>query len=134
MPNRPIMAFITAQYHCVSIINAARKMAEEISSELIVLTIQPIKVSAQSRAKSFKCLDSISKECGVDITVCYSDNPILSLKTQALTHLPIHIFTGADNGFVSSFHREYKYAPISVVGEKVIYTIPAEYDVLKTAN
>ena len=135
MKNRPILACITAQHHCIGIVTAAKNMAQQLETELVVVTAQPLKTDAENRAKSVKCLKEISDECDVDIVVRYSDNPAASIAAQAVETEPMHIFIGEDNGFLHKFRSLYGFAPISVVANRVVCTIPPELDVsLKTTG
>ncbi len=130
MSDRPVLACITAQPHCTGIVNAAKRLAEQLECELVVVTVQPQKADAESRAESVKCLKKISNECDVDIIIRYSDNPAASIATQAAECDPVHIFMGEDNGFLCEFSKLYGVAPISIVADNVLFTIPAECDLL----
>ncbi len=129
MKNKPILACITAQQHCTGIIKAAKHMAQQLETELVVVTVQPLKMDAENRAKSVKLLKEISDECGVDIVIRYSDNPSASIAAQAVETEPIHIFIGEDNGFLNKLRSLYGFAPISIVANRVICTIPPELDI-----
>ncbi len=127
MMNKPILACITAQPHCAKIIGDAKMMAERLQTELIVATVQPIKATAEERANSFKALKQLSLECGVDIVIRYSNTPAESLAKQARECEPIHIFMGENNGFINRFISLYSEAPISVVSQNMVFTLPPEY-------
>lgn len=129
MHKKSIMACITAQPHCVEIVNSALKLSKQLEVPLSVVTALPVKDSAEGRAIALKCLNKISEECGVNITIIYSDNPPLSLANEAIERKPIHIFIGEDSGFLKSFRRIYNASPISIVASGVICTIPAEYEI-----
>ncbi len=129
MREKPIMACITAQPHCEKIVKAALKLSKQLNKNVIVLTVLPIKDTAENRAAALKSLKLISDSCGVNITIIYSDNPAMTIAAQASIYKPIHIFTGEDSGFLKSFCKYYKSSPISVVVDGVFCTVPAAYDV-----
>ena len=135
MCRKKIMAFITAQEHCINIVNAAEVFANNLDCELLVVTVQPLKCEAKIRAGAVKCLENIVKQCNIPITVCYSNNPAKSLAAIARKEKPIHIFTGDGGTFLNQFRMLHSAAPISVIlNQKTVCTIPAELDILKTAN
>lgn len=127
MHGKSIMACITAQTHCVEIVNSALKLSKQLEVPLSVLTVLPIKDNAESRALSLKCLKKISEECNVKITIIYGDNPPRCLAKEAAEKNPLHIFIGEDSGFLKEFRRLYHCSPISMVTSGVVCTIPAEY-------
>ena len=126
---RPILACITAQPHCERIVNTAKKLALSLSTDLYVVTVLPIKETAQERAMKLKCLKEISENMDVDIIIRYSDNPVTSVAAQAKLCQPLHIFIGEDNGFLNTLFLEYNKAPISVVSKNIVFTIPAPEEI-----
>lgn len=123
--NKPILALITAQPHCVNIIEAAKLMAQGLNRKLCVVTVLPRRELAADRAEKLKTLKAISEISDVDIIIRYSDNPPASAATQAFESEPLHIFMGEDNGFLSEFLSFYNGAPVSVVSKKIIFTVPS---------
>ncbi len=123
--NRPILACITPQAHCISIIEAAKLIAQELDTRLCVVTVLPVKESATLRAQKLKTLKSISKMCDVDITIRFSDNAYISIATQAYECNPMHVFMGEDNGFLNKFLSVYNQSPVSVVSQSMVFTVPS---------
>jgi K+-sensing histidine kinase KdpD len=121
---RPILACITAQPHCENIVSAAKKLALELSTDLYIVTVLPVKETAQERAQKLKCLKNISKKLDVDIIIRYSDNPASSVAAQARMCQPMHIFIGEDNGFLNKLFSKYNKAPISIVSKSIVFTVP----------
>ena len=133
MCKQPILACITAQEHCVNIVDAAKQMANNLKAPLIVATCQPIKCDAKRRSEDLKILNEISKKCDVQITICYGEDAASVIAAQAKKLIPLHIFLGKDNGFLTEFRKEYSLAPVSIVTDNVLCTIPAE-DIMARAN
>lgn len=129
MKKQPIMVCITPQLHCINIISAAKQMALKLKAPILVFTCLPTKCDAVTRSSNLKILNEISKKCDVEITIFYGDNPALVIAKEAGRRLPIHIFMGKDNGFINEFRNGYSLAPISIVDDSVLCTVPAE-DVL----
>lgn len=123
--DRPILACITAQPSCEGVINAAKLMAEQLETELIVVTAQPLHTTAAERSKTVKTLKKFSDICGVDIIVRYGDSAAQSIAAEAASREPIHIFIGEDNGFLSEFLSLYSASPVSTVSKEIVFTVPA---------
>ena len=121
-----IIACITAQDSCLSIIESAIDMADNIGAELEVVTAQPKNMEADSRAEDMKCLDRLSKKTGHEITVIYSDNPLISLVNYTKKKKPIHIFTGQQDE-KSDFVIRLSVltgAPITMSANGLVCTVP----------
>lgn len=122
-----IVACVTAQISCKSIINAATDLSQKLNCKLCVVTVQMAKEDAKIRANSLKILNKLSKITGTSIDVVYSDNPKTALISYIHKLMPQHIFIGNPNPN-TSFYQEFISAlpwPISVVNETTVYTIPS---------
>lgn len=123
-----ILALITAQNSCDRIINTAKDYAKKLSCELVVLTSQPLKTTAEKRSKDMICLTKLSKKTEVDIKIIYSDSPLTSIISEVLTINPLHIFAGQGSegsSFLAGLRIAVADTPISIVGKNsIIYTLP----------
>ncbi len=121
-----IVACVTAQISCKSIINAATELSKNLNCKLCVVTVQKSKEDAKYRANSLKTLNKLSKITDCNIDIIYSDNPKNALVSYIHKLSPQHIFIGNPNPN-TSFYKEFIAAlpwPISVVTETTVYTIP----------
>lgn len=134
----PVVACITAQLSCKNIIEAGRELAEKLNCGLTVVTIQKREEDAERRARDLKILDSLSKLCDCDISIIYSNTPVTSLSSYVNKINPCHILIGnpnSESSFFNNFIAAVNSAPVSVVNNKILYTIPAkELDVLINKN
>ena len=128
MHTKPIMACITAQPHCTEIVKSALKLGKQLNAPVFVVTALPIKDNANERASALKSLNKISEDCGVKITIIYTNTPVLSLAKEAREKNPVHIFIGEDCGFLKDFRKLYRSSPITMVASGVVCTIPPESD------
>lgn len=122
----PVMICITAQESCEVIINKGLEMAKRLGTQAIVVSAQPKKASAEARSRDMKILDGLSKKTGAEVTVLYSDHPLISLTNYAAAKKPVHIFTGlqsADSEFVSRLAMMCE-APISMVSPSAVCIVP----------
>ncbi len=120
-----ILCCITAQSSCIAIISKAKELAERIECPIKVITVQPIKQEAERRSADMKILEALSKESGIEISVLYSDNPLLALAEYAEKNLPIHIFTGkqaSGSSFVMTLAEKCK-LPVSMVSGESVFTV-----------
>lgn len=120
-----IICCITAQSSCIAILNKGKEMATRMGVEVKAVSVQPIKQEALRRANDMKTLDTLSKQSGVEISIIYSDNPLLALAEYAEENLPIHIFTGkqADkSSFVMKLAEVCK-LPVSMVAGETVFTV-----------
>ncbi|MBR5452039.1 MAG: hypothetical protein IKV36_03480 [Clostridia bacterium] len=120
-----IICCITAQSSCIAILNKGKEMATRMGIEVKAVSVQPIKQEALRRANDMKTLDTLSKQSGVEISIIYSDNPLLALAEYAEENLPIHIFTGkqADkSSFVMKLAEVCK-LPVSMVAGETVFTV-----------
>lgn len=129
----PVVACITAQLSCKNIIEAGKELANKLNCGLTVVTIQRREEDAERRARDLKILDTLSKICDSDISIIYSNNPVVSLSSFVNKCNPCHILIGNPNS-ESSFFNDFLAAvsaPVSVVNNKILYTIPPkEFDVM----
>lgn len=129
---RKIFALITAQESCKRIIKIAREQARLLSSEVEVITVQPLKAEAKIRSRDMICLTKIAKETDSEIRIIYSDNPLNAIISEAEKNNPCHIFVGQGGEhscFINRLRLSIPVPPISVVGiEGVIYSIPPIID------
>lgn len=127
MNGKLIMACITAQPSCKRIIENAAEMADRYGAKLCVVTAQPKKQNAKLRARDMRCLDDLSHQTGREITVIYSDDPLISLVNYAKNSDPLHIFTGQQDE-KSDFVMRLSVltgAPVTMVSENgMVYTFP----------
>ena len=119
-----ILAAVTPQLECERIIEAARELAEKMSAELLVVTIQPKKATAQKRSQDIKTLTALSERACVPITVRYSDMPAFSVATAANEQNTLHIFTGSpgNTDFINLLSALCENIPISVVVGRSAFT------------
>ena len=120
-----ILCCITAQNSCIAILNKGNEMATRLGLGIKAVSVQPIKQDAQRRATDMKTLDALSKLSGIEISIIYSDNPLLALAEYAEKNLPIHIFTGkqADkSSFVMKLAESCK-LPVSMVSGETVFTL-----------
>ncbi len=120
-----VMCCITAQESCLSILEKAKEMADNIPLPIKAITVQPIKKDAESRSRDMICLDSLMKKSGVEIDIVYSDNPLLALVEYSQKVLPIHIYTGkqAENGSFVMTLANYCKIPVSMVYGGSVFTV-----------
>lgn len=124
-----VLALITAQYSCERIINFAKEQAQHLSMNFIALTVQPTKADAKKRAEDMICLTNLSKKCGCDIRIVYSNNPLKSIISETGKISPAHIYIGQGSEksqFLTNLRLAPIGAPISVIGaDNIIYTLPS---------
>ncbi len=124
----PVLVCVTAQLRCEKLIRAAEDLAAKLNRELTVVTIQPKNAEPQQRARDLKCLNTLSKLCDCDIDIIYSDHVTTSLAAYINRCEPCHILIGnpdTKGAFFNEFMSNHYCAPVSVVDEKIIYTLPA---------
>lgn len=120
-----VLCCITAQESCILILQKGKDMATRLGCAVKAVTVQPLKQDAERRSRDMITLDALSKSSGVEISVIYSDNPLLALAEYAEKNIPIHIFTGkqADkSAFVFTLAEKCK-LPVSMVSEGSVFTI-----------
>ena len=120
-----VLCCITAQSSCIAILEKGKEMAPRMGVAIKAVSVQPIKQEALRRANDMKTLDTLSKQSGVEISIIYSDNPLLALAEYAEQNLPIHIFTGkqADkSSFVMKLAEVCK-LPVSMVAGETVFTV-----------
>lgn len=120
-----VLCCITAQSSCIAILEKGKQMASRLGCAAKAVTVQPLKQDAARRSADMITLDALSKKSGVEISVIYSDNPLLALAEYAEKNIPIHIFTGkqADkSSFVFTLAEKCK-LPVSMVSGESVFTI-----------
>ena len=120
-----VLCCITAQESCSSILKKGKEMATRLGCATKAVTVQPLKQDAKRRSQDMITLDALSKNSGVEISVIYSDNPLLALAEYAEKNIPIHIFTGkqADkSSFVFTLAEKCR-LPVSMVAGDTVFTI-----------
>ena len=120
-----VLCCITAQSSCMAILKKGKEMAKLMDLDIKAVSVQPIKQDAERRAKDMKTLDFLSKQSGIEISIIYSDNPLLALAEFVEQDLPIHIFTGkqADkSSFVMKLAEVCK-LPVSMVTGETVFTV-----------
>ncbi len=136
--NGKILALITAQLSCERIIKFAEDYADKLGCELVILTAQPHKTTAQKRSKDMICLTELSKKTGRNIEIIYSDSPLTAILKETAKIDPIHIFVGQGgqrSEFLTGLRIYVADSPISVVGtDGIIYSLPGISEDVFTAN
>lgn len=125
---KSIVACVTAQISCKTIIFSALELAKKLDATLYVVTSQTKKEIAVKRAGSLKILNKLSKITEQSIDIIYSDSPQTALASYINRIEPCHVFIGNPDPnapFYKEFLANVKNSPISVVGENIIYTIPS---------
>ena len=120
-----VLCCITAQESCISILKKGKEMATRLGCTAKAVTVQPLKQDAKRRSQDMITLDALSKNSGVEISVIYSDNPLLALAEYAEKNIPIHIFTGkqADKSFFVFTLAEKCRLPVSMVSGDTVFTV-----------
>lgn len=136
--NGIILALITAQPSCERIIKIAEDYSIRLGSELIILTAQPHKTTAQNRSKDMVCLTELSKKTGRDIKIIYSDRPLKAVIKETAKLHPKHIFVGQGgqrSEFLTGLRLCAADSPISVVGiDGIVFSLPGISEEIYTAN
>lgn len=126
--NGKILALITAQPTCERIIKIADDFANGMGCEVDVITVQPLKATAEKRSEDMICLTKLSKKTSSNIKIIYSDFPLKAILKEISKIEPIHIFVGQgreQSKFLTGLRLSVTGSPISVIGtDEIIYTIP----------
>ncbi len=126
--NNPVLVCVTAQLRCENLIKVAADLAQKMNRALKVVTIQAKNAQPQQRARDLKCLNTLSRLCNCNIDIIYSDNITIGLASYINRCEPCHILIGNPdkNGkFFTEFTANNFGVPVSVVGDKILYTLPA---------
>lgn len=120
-----VLCCITAQNSCAAILEKGKEMAMRLGCDVKAVSVQPIKQDAERRSSDMKILDALSKQSGIEISIIYSDNPLLALAEYAEKNLPIHIFTGkqADKSSFVMKLAEICKLPVSMVSGETVFTL-----------
>lgn len=120
-----VVCCITAQTSCISILEKGKEMAVRLGCGVKAVSVQPVKQDAARRSQDMKILHSLSQQSGIEISIIYSDNPLLALAEYAEDNLPIHIFTGKQgdkSSFVMTLAEKCK-LPVSMVAGETVFTV-----------
>lgn len=126
------VACITAQPHCVNIIEAAKKKVGDPKLVTAVI-IRSNHLEPDRKINEDECLTKISDETGVFINEIYDETPLLSLVDLIDRIKPIGVFTGAP-GKGSNFVGQLALlcdTDVYTVCEDVINTVSAENELDK---
>ncbi len=124
----PVLVCVTAQLSCEKLIKAGLELSQKLNRELVVVTVQNKNADAARRAQDLKALNQLSKSTGCSIDIIFSEHITQSLASYIHKIDPCHIFIGnpdSSGHFFEEFMSNVYEAPVSVVNDKVIYTLPA---------
>jgi len=127
MPKTNVVVCVTPQLNCVKQIEFGKYLAQHLGVGIKIVTIQPKLADAQKRADDLKILYKLSKKTSCSIDVLYSQNTSQGLYTYICKQNPCHIILGSPDNrakFYTDFIAFNLPAPISIVNEKFIYTLP----------
>ena len=119
---------VTGQRDCDRLIRAGKKIAEESSTSLQVLCVQPTSAGFETSCEELEYLRQTARDAQAEMTVFFNDEAALIAVGFVKQIGAIHIVTGMAeapvNGFVEMIHKLLPKIPISMVAkEGTIYNI-----------
>lgn len=116
-------ACVTGQYSCERIVRAAKAIADNHDAGLTVVSVMseacmsdPTSTEYRQQMEALDYLHSVCREVSAEMTVLYSDNPVLAVSEYIKYKRIKHIVTGmpdANDGFIGK---------ISAILPKVAFT------------
>ena len=90
-----VLAWVTNPNVCNKIIRAAKRMAESINAELLIVSIQSsIRDDWKKKADDLEVLNNTALENDAELTVIYSDNSLEAAFKCITDEEPTHMFCG----------------------------------------
>lgn len=126
-----ILVCVTGQRDCDRLIRAGRKIADERSVPLRVLSVQPA-ATGDTVCEELEYLRQTARDAKAEMTVYFEDDAALMAVSFAKQVGAVHIVTGMAeapvNGFVELIHKLLPRIPISMVAKDgTVYNIcPAD--------
>ena len=123
-----ILVCVTGQRDCDRLIRAGRNIADEHSSELQVLCIQPTSSGFETSCEELEYLRQTAHGAKAEMTVFFNDDAALMavgfVKQIGATHIVTGMAEVPVNGFVEIIHKFLPKIPVSMVAKDgMIYNI-----------
>jgi len=103
IPSAPTMALVTDQFSCERIIKAARAVADQSGTPLVVINVGSQRAGYNPEAIDF--LYRVSAENGAVMSIFYSDTPEAQLVSVIRSQQPCRIVTGMPQAGASPLHK-----------------------------
>jgi len=119
---------VTGQRDCDRLIRAGKKIAEESSTPLQVLCVQPTSAGFETSCEELEYLRQTARDAKAEMTVYFNDDAALLavgfVKQIGATHLVTGMAEAPVNGFIETIHKLLPKIPISMVAKDgMIYNI-----------
>ncbi|HCR43509.1 MAG TPA: hypothetical protein DIV41_02905 [Ruminococcaceae bacterium] len=129
-----VLVCVTGQRDCDRLIREGRKIADERSASMHVLSVQPVSAGFDANGKELEYLRQTAKSADAEMTVYFHDDAPVIAAGFAKKIRACHIVTGMQetqvNGFVEILHKLLPKLQITMVTrDGTIYNIcPSESD------
>jgi K+-sensing histidine kinase KdpD len=130
--DRLVLVCVTAQKSSQGLVKAGKRIADGSKASLEVVSVLPIsdednKIDTDIIEK----LHQLSKSCGGNMAVYFSDDPILTVSAHIAKRKPLTIVTGFpgenSNNFINLIHSLFPNITISMVDkEETVYNMVPE--------
>ncbi len=119
---------VTGQRDCDRLIRAGRKIAEDYSTLLQVLCVQPTSSGFETSCEELEYLRQTARDAKAEMTVYFNDDAALMavgfIKQIGATHIVTGMAEAPVNGFIEIIHKLLPRIPISMVAKDgTIYNI-----------
>lgn len=127
-----VLICVTAQESSKALVAAGKAIAQKHSASVEVVSVLPMEYNENStNPKIIESLYGFAKSAGAEMSVYFSDDPILTVAAHIGKTKPQSLVVGFpgenSNDFVSMIHLLLPDLPISMVdGEKVYNILPFE--------
>ena len=128
--NKSVVVCVQNPNHCGRLIETGKKIAQLAGAQLQIIHIQP--QSGEKDAKTLEGLYQISKEAQAELTVCFSDNPVMAAALYIEEKNTVQVVTGMPDmertGFVDLLRQLIPQITISMVSDQgITYNIYPQF-------
>lgn len=120
--NKSIVVCVQNPNHCGRLIETGKKIAQMAGAQLQIIHIQP--QNSDKDAKTLEKLYQISKEAQAELTVFFSDNPVMTAAVFIEENNAVQVVTGMPDmertGFVDLLRQLIPQITISMVSDQGI--------------
>lgn len=130
--DRLVLVCVTAQKSSQGLVKAGKNIAEVNKAALEVVSVLPISDEDNKiDTEIIENLHQLSKSCGGNMAVYFSDDPILTVSAHIAKRKPLTIVTGFpgenSNNFINLIHSLFPNTTISMVDkEGTVYNMVPE--------
>ncbi|MCR5485045.1 MAG: universal stress protein [Clostridiales bacterium] len=123
-----VLVCVTPQVSCKRLIDVGAAVARDENAELMIVSAFPKNQSFNPDFNALEALNATAAEYNAEMTVCFSDAPVNSIKGYAMSKDAVMVimgFPGNDSvGFVSEFHNAMPEMPLGMVDDDgTLYSI-----------